>query len=518
MFVEPSDGGPVLARTRAVALTGVRAELVEVEADLGQGLPGLSFTGLADTSVVESRDRIRAALQNSGAEWPNRRITVALLPADLRKIGSRFDLAVAVAVLAANEQVPPTAVADVVWLAELGLDGRLRPVRGVLPSVTRARDRGMRRVVVAPGNGAEAALVPDMEVRAAHDLGQLVAWLRDGGPAPERPELAPAVPPAAPADLADVAGQTLAKRAMEVAAAGAHHVFLEGAPGAGKTMLAERLPGLLPELDDAAALEVSSVHSVAGLLGEPARLIRHPPFQAPHHTASVASLVGGGSRLAQPGAISLAHRGVLFMDEAPEFAPAALDALRQPLEGGRVALYRSGGVVTYPARFLLVLAANPCPCGARRNECTCVALVRRRYQQRLSGPLLDRIDLRIHVDPVPHADLLGDAAGREATEVVAARVAQARAAALERWRDTPWRSNSEIPGAALRALPWRLPAAVLAPVEHALQRGTLSARGFDRVLRLSWSIADLNGHAVPSSADVAEALFFRIGHGAGQAA
>jgi magnesium chelatase family protein len=508
----------VLARTRAVALTGVRAELVEVEADLGQGLPGLSFTGLADTSVVESRDRIRAALQNCGAQWPNRRITVALLPADLRKTGSRFDLAVAVAVLAANEQVPPDAVADVVWLAELGLDGRLRPVRGVLPSVARARDRGVRRVVVAPGNGAEAALVPDMEVRVAHDLGQLVAWLGDGGPAPDRPELAPAAPSQPPPDFADVAGQTLAKRAIEVAAAGSHHVFLEGAPGAGKTMLAERLPGLLPELDDTAALEVSSVHSVAGQLGDPAGLIRQPPFQAPHHTASVAALVGGGSRLAQPGAISLAHRGVLFLDEAPEFAPAALDALRQPLEGGRVALYRSGGVVTYPARFLLVLAANPCPCGSRGSGCTCLALARRRYQQRLSGPLLDRIDVRIHVDPVPHADLLGDATGRDPTTVVAARVAQARAAAEERWRGTRWQSNGEVPGAALRALPWRLPAAVLAPVEGALQRGQLSARGFDRVLRLAWSVADLNGHPVPVAADVGEALFFRIGNGAGRAA
>lgn len=508
----------MLARTRAVALTGVRAELVEVEADLGQGLPGLSFTGLADTSVVESRDRIRAALQNCGAQWPNRRITVALLPADLRKSGSRFDLAIAVAVLAANEQVPEAAVADVVWLAELGLDGRLRPVRGVLPAVTQARDRGVRRVVVAPANGAEAALVPNMDVRVAHDLGQLVSWLGDGGPAPDPPLPAPETAPPPPPDLADVAGQTLAKRAIEVAAAGAHHVFLEGAPGAGKTMLAERLPGLLPELDDSASLEVSSVHSVAGRLGEPARLVRQPPFQAPHHSATVASLVGGGPRLAQPGAISLAHRGVLFLDEAPEFAPAALEALRQPLESGRVALYRSGGIVTYPARFLLVLAANPCPCGGRAKDCTCVANVRRRYQQRLSGPLLDRIDLRVHVDPVPHADLLGDAAGRDPTAVVAARVAQARAAAGERWRDTPWRTNGEVPGYALRSLPWRLPMAVLAPVEGALQRGQLSARGFDRVLRLSWSVADLNGHTVPGAGDVGEALFFRTGNGAGRAA
>jgi magnesium chelatase family protein len=508
----------MLARTRAVALVGVRGQLVEVEADLGQGLPGLYFTGLADTSVVESRDRIRAALVNCGVEWPNRRLTLALLPADVRKVGSRFDLAIAVAVLAASEAVPAAAVADVVWLAELGLDGRLRPVRGVLPSVAVAREQGVRRVVVAPANGAEAALVPGVDVRVAHDLGELVSWLADGGPAPERPGPGAAADPGPVPDLADVAGQQLAKRAIEVAAAGSHHVLLEGAPGAGKTMLAERLPGLLPELDDRAALEVSAVHSVAGLLGEPARLVRHPPFQAPHHTASIAALVGGGSHLAQPGSISLAHRGVLFLDEAPEFPPSVLDALRQPLEGGAVVLHRRGGAVTYPARFLLVLAANPCPCGARPRECACPPQLRRRYQHRLSGPLLDRIDVRIHIDPVPHADLLDAAADREPSAVVAARVARARAAARERWHDTPWQANGEVPGPALRALPWRLPAGVLGPVEHSLQRGQLSARGFDRVLRLAWSIADLGGHTVPTADDVGEALFFRTGTGAGRAA
>jgi magnesium chelatase family protein len=502
-----------LARTRAVALTGVRAELVEVEADLGAGLPGLGFTGLADTSVVESRDRIRAAIQNCGVEWPNRKITVALLPADLRKVGSRFDLAVAMAVLAASERVRGDAVSDAVWIAELGLDGRLRPVRGVLPSIVAACDQGVRRVVVAPANGAEAALVPGIDVRVAHDLGQIVAWLDGDGPPLEPPQPGPPRPEATWPDLADVAGQTLAKRAVELAAAGGHHVFLEGAPGAGKTMLAERLPGLLPELDDLAALEVSAVHSVAGLLGEPAALVRRAPFQAPHHSASVASLVGGGSHLAQPGAISLAHRGVLFLDEAPEFAPRALEALRQPLEGGRVVLHRSGGAITYPARFLLVLAANPCPCAARATDCVCPAQVRRRYQQRLSGPLLDRIDVRVQVDPVAHAELLDTAAARETTAVAAARVAVARAAAAERWRGTGWRCNAEVPGAALRRAPWVLPAATIAPAEGYLQRGELSARGFDRVLRLTWTLADLGGSTVPTAADVAEALFFRTGVG-----
>jgi magnesium chelatase family protein len=508
-----------LASTFGVALTGVRAQLIEIEADLGQGLPGMSFTGLADTSVVESRDRIRAALQNSGADWPNRKITVALLPADLRKVGSRFDLAVAVAVLAAAEHVRGDAIRDAVWIAELGLDGRLRPVRGVLPAVAAVRDTGSRRVVVAPGNAAEAALVPDVDVRVARDLREIVDWLTGEGPAPrpaeesDEPDLDGQGP-----DLADVAGQPLAKRAVEVAAAGGHHLFLEGAPGAGKTMLAERLPALLPPLDDRAALEVSAVHSVAGLLGERARLIRRAPLQAPHHTASVAALVGGGSHLAHPGAISLAHRGVLFLDEAPEFAPRALEALRQPLESGTVVLHRGGGVVSYPARFLLVLAANPCPCGGAARECTCLPQARRRYQQRLSGPLLDRIDLRVHVDPVPHAALIDLAEPRESSAAVAARVTAARAAAAERWRGTSWRSNGEVPGSALRARPWALPAAALAPAELYLQRGRLSARGFDRVLRLSWSLADLEGRSVPSAADVAEALFFRTGQDEGRAA
>jgi magnesium chelatase family protein len=508
-----------LACTFGVALTGVRAQVVEIEADLSQGLPGMSFTGLADTSVVESRDRIRAALQNSGAEWPNRRITVALLPADLRKIGSRFDLAVAAAVLASSERVRPSAVREVAWIAELGLDGRLRPVPGVLPSVAAARDAGVRRVVVSAANGAEAALVPGVDVRVAYTLREIVDWLGgDGAPLQlAEPSDEPDESTSGP-DLADVAGQALAKRAVEVAAAGGHHVYLQGAPGAGKTMLAERLPGLLPTLDDAASLEVTAVHSVAGRLGERAQLIRRAPLQAPHHTASIASLVGGGSHLGRPGAISLAHRGVLFLDEAPEFAPRALDALRQPLESGTVVLHRAGGIVRYPARFLLVLAANPCPCGSKARECVCPPQARRRYQQRLSGPLLDRIDVRVHVDAVPHADLFDLAEQREPSAVVAARVATARAAAAARWVATPWRCNGEVPGSALRARPWALARDVLAPAEAYLQRGQLSARGFDRVLRLAWSVSDLAGRASPSAVDVAEALFFRTGSSEGWAA
>lgn len=501
-----------LATTLGVTLHGVAGQLVEVQADVSNGVPALSFTGLADTSVVESRDRMHAAMGNCGVEWPKRKVTLALLPADVRKVGSRFDLALAVAVLAASEQAPATELAGTCWLAELGLDGRLRPVRGVLPSIVTAQRAGVRRVVVSAANAAEAALVHGVEVLAARDLGQLVTWMRgEGGPPPPAERSDPVDEPEPARDLADVAGQTAAKRALEIGAAGGHHIYLVGPPGAGKTMLAERLPALLPELGDDAALEVTAVHSVAGRLSERARLIRRAPLQAPHHTASVAALVGGGTLLARPGAISLAHHGVLFLDEAPEFQVRALEALRQPLESGRVVLHRSGGAVSYPARFQLVMAANPCPCGSRGRQCSCAPQARRRYQQRLSGPLLDRIDLRVHVDPVPHAELFASAAERETSAAVAARVHAARAAAAQRWAGTRWRVNAEVPGSRLRAAPWALPHSVLAPAEAFLQRGEISARGFDRVLRLSWTIADLGGRDTPDAGDVAEALFFRTG-------
>jgi magnesium chelatase family protein len=409
------------------------------------------------------------------------------------------------------------AIAEAVWIAELGLDGRLRPVRGVLPSVLAAARGGVHRIVVARANAAEAALVQGVDVRAADRLADVLAWLRGeaavpgpaatGGAAeePERDATEP-VP-----DLADVAGQSVGKRALEIAAAGGHHVYLVGSPGAGKTMLAERLPGLLPPLDDVAALEVTAIHSVAGLLPEAARLVRRPPWQAPHHTASVAALVGGGAHLARPGAISLAHHGVLFLDEAPEFAPTALDALRQPLETGQVVLSRGGGTVVYPARFQLVLAANPCGCGLHARECICPPRVLRRNQTRLSGPLMDRVDLRVQVDAVPHAALFEDRAAREDTAAVAARVAAARARAADRLAGTAWRANADVPGSVLRSAPFLPPAAALRPVQNFLERGLLSARGFDRVLRLSWTLADLAGLDRPGCAQLDEALFFRTG-------
>jgi magnesium chelatase family protein len=501
-----------VARTYAATLIGVSGHLVEIEADLSAGLPGITFTGLPDTTVVEARDRVRAAVVNSGASWPNRRITLALLPADLRKHGSRFDLALAVAILAVAQVVPPERTAGTGWVGELGLDGKLRPVRGVLPAVLALQRAGINRVVVPAGSGAEAALVPGAEVLAAESLREVIDWLRGIGAAPPRPEPNVCTAPTAAPDLADVLGQGVARRALEVAAAGGHHMAMIGPPGSGKTMLAERLPGILPELDDAAALEVTAIHSVAGTLGDDAPLLRQPPFQSPHHTASVAALVGGGAGLARPGAISLAHRGVLLLDEAAEFRPAALEALRQPLESGRVVLHRSGGAVTYPARFLLVLAANPCPCAAPRGrDCVCVSPVRRRYQQRLSGPLRDRIDLRLDVDPVSSAALSGLSGSADSTAVVAARVLAARAVSAARWRHLGYRLNSELPGVVLRRSPHRPGRSALQPLDRAVEQGAITARGYDRTMRVAWTIADLGGHAVPDAGDVAEALFLRAG-------
>ncbi|HTC68921.1 MAG TPA: YifB family Mg chelatase-like AAA ATPase, partial [Acidothermaceae bacterium] len=423
-----------LARAWCVALAGVQGTVVEVEADLASGLPGLTIVGLPDAALSESRDRVRAALLNSGEAWPQKRITLGLSPATLPKRGSGFDMSMAVSILSAAGRLPARSLDGVVMFGELGLDGRVRPIRGVLPATMAAADAGFTRVVVPRANAAEAALVPGVEVWPVGSLRELMTALRTGQPpAPMADE-----PPSADVyelpgvehfdvelDLADVLGQPSGRRAVEVAAAGGHHALLLGDPGTGKTMLAARLPGLLPELDRAAALEVTAVHSIAGVLPSDCPLVRRPPFRDPHHTTSVAALVGGGSGMARPGVASLAHHGVLFLDEAPEFASGVLDALRQPLESGHVTIARSGGVARYPARFLLVLAANPCGCStssAAAGSCTCSPLIRRRYLSRLSGPLLDRVDLQVRMDPVSRTELLADRRHVEHTATVAARV------------------------------------------------------------------------------------------------
>ncbi|WP_431975701.1 YifB family Mg chelatase-like AAA ATPase [Micromonospora haikouensis] len=503
------------AKVLCVGLVGVTGHVVEVEADLAPGLPAVAISGLPDTALHEARDRVRAAIVNSGQRWPNRRITLNLLPATLPKFGSAFDLAIAVALLGGSGELPLLPLERVVVLGELGLDGTVRPVRGVLPMVAAAARAGLQRVVVPVGNAAEAAVVPGVRVRAVDTLHRMVDFVRDGTPLIEPPGPAPAEGPDGP-DLSEVAGQALGRRALEVAAAGGHHLALFGPPGAGKTMLAERLPSILPALDDDAALEVTALHSIAGLLPAGGRLLRRPPFQAPHHTATVASLVGGGSGLARPGAVSLAHRGVLFLDEAPEFGKGALEALRQPLEHGRVQLARSRGGTEYPARTQLVLAANPCPCARPAGDayCECAPLVRRRYLGRLSGPLLDRIDVQVTLPPLRAAELMEAGATGESSATVAARVAAARRAAADRWADSGWRVNAEVPGPWLRRPPWRLPGRDTRELRGRLDSGSLSARGFDRVVRMAWTIADLDGRDRPHADDVREAMQLRMGDGA----
>ncbi|MGW8950803.1 YifB family Mg chelatase-like AAA ATPase [Streptomyces sp. NPDC055709] len=525
------------ARTCSVALVGVEGVVVEVQADLEPGVAAFTLVGLPDKSLVESRDRVRAAVVNSDAEWPQKKLTVGLSPASVPKSGSGFDLAVACAVLGAAERIDPRAIADLVLVGELGLDGRVRPVRGVLPAVLAAAEAGYEQVVVPERTAGEASLVPGVSVLGVRSLRQLIAVLNDE-PVPEeepdgagRPDamLAGLMVPGAGVgtglaagagrgegpwpDLADVAGQHVARTALEVAAAGSHHLLLQGPPGAGKTMLAERLPAVLPPLTRQESLEVTAVHSVAGILppGEP--LVRTPPYCAPHHSATMQSLVGGGQGLARPGAVSLAHRGVLFLDEAPEFSGKALDALRQPLESGHVVVARSAGVVRLPARFLMVLAANPCPCGRHTlhgSGCDCPASLIRRYQARLSGPLLDRVDLRVQVEPVSRADLMGQGARGETSAAVAARVGEARARAADRLDGTPWSVNSQVPGHELRTR-WQVAPGALAAAERDMERGLLTARGLDRVLRVAWTIADLAGRARPTAQDVDLALELRTG-------
>lgn len=503
-----------VGRTLSVAVTGIEGTVVDVEADIAPGLPAFLIGGLPDTACRQSPDRIRAAASNSDLELSRQRVTVNLSPAALPKQGTGFDLAIALAVMAARGE-PDIAdvIRGVVHLGELGLDGALRPIAGVLPAVLAAADAGVRVVVVPVGNAAEAALVSGVEVIPTRNLKEVVARYRalaKGRTAPPVPPI-PAqmrVSPVLP-DLADLVGQYEARHALEVAAAGGHHVSMVGPPGAGKTMIAERLPGLLPPLTEQQSLEVTAIHSVLGVLTEDI-LVRRAPFVAPHHGASMAAVVGGGtSTKLRPGAVSRAHHGCLFLDECPEFKRDVLEALRQPLESGVMRIMRAERAVTFPARFQLVLAANPCPCGravGKAAGCTCSPLARRTYMAKMSGPLMDRVDVHLRVEAVTKAALRGPKGEDSAT--VAARVAAARQAQRQRWSGSPWSLNSQVPGPVLRG-EFRLPPAATRDLSDALEAGAISLRGYDRCLRLAWTLSDLEERDRPEVRQVRAALGLR---------
>lgn len=513
------------ATARTITLAGTLGHLVDVEVDVSQGLVGTNLVGRPDTAINDARERCRTAISNVRLTWPStRRVTILLSPADLPKRGPQFDLAIAVGILAATGQVPAALLDETVFLGELGLSGQLRPLSAALPMVMAAARSGVRRVVVPQTQWAEASLVPGVEVFGLRSLDQVVGWLRGE----EVPDAAPVVPRAgarlirwrgddrlAHLDLADLEGMAEERLALEVAAAGGHHLLLKGPKGVGKTSLAERLPGLLPDLTIAESLEVTAVRALERALGPDVGLVTRPPFTAPHHRSSLQSVVGGGSGAVRPGEISKAHCGVVLLDEFPLFARDVLDALRQPLESGEVTIARGDEVATFPAQALFVLACNPCACGnyaadVGADRCTCSEQVRREYRRRLDGPAIDRIDITREVLPC-REDWAGAADDPpEDSATVRARVTRARQRQAVRFEGRPWRLNAQVPAARLRDT-WPLAPAGRKRLDEAVRAGALTRRGAIRVHRLAWTVADLAARPEPTPDDVDVAVRLRTG-------
>lgn len=513
------------ATAHTVSLQGALGHLIDVQSDVSPGMVGTTLVGRVDSALNEARDRCRMAVSNSHFPWPvTRRVTILLSPADLPKRGTHFDLAIAVSVLAAAGELPRASLAQTVFLGELTLDGGLRSVPGVLPMVLAASARGIARVFVPEPQAREAAMVPGMAVFGMRSLAQVVAELR-GTEVPDAPPVAPMSGNRLLAwrgqdrmgelDLADLVGMQDARYAVEVAAAGGHHLLLSGPKGAGKTTLAERIPGILPDLSPEESLEITAIHSLAGALEPGDDMIVRPPFFAPHHSASKAGLLGGGSGRVRPGEVSRAHCGVLFLDEFPLFNADVIEALRQPLESGEVTISRGEESATFPARGMVVLACNPCPCGdfhpsASENRCTCTEVRRRDYRRKLTGPIADRIDIVRHVLPVRPHEARDPFAERESSACVLERVEQARERQRRRYAGRTWRLNGQAPGPVLRER-WPLTQQAQERLDDEMYAGRLSRRGATRVHRLSWTVADLRGLEQPGLAELVAALCLRTG-------
>jgi magnesium chelatase family protein len=514
-----------IATTRTITLEGAGGHLIDVQVDIAQGLVKTALVGRPDAAITESRDRCRAALTNSGFTWPStRRVTILLSPADLPKRGPHFDLAISVGVLAACGELPTEALDGLVLIGELTLDGRLRPVPGVLPMAMAAAHRGMSRLMVPDSQVGEAALVPGLDVVGVRSIAQVVAVLR-GEPVPEAD---PVPPPSGrrllawrgehrtdDLDLADVLGMSDARFALEVSAAGAHHLLLSGPKGAGKTTLAERLPGLLPDLRLEEALELTAIASLAGALPPGQTLVTRPPFRAPHHSATRASVLGGGTGRVHPGEVSRAHHGTLFLDEFPLFHSDIVDGLREPLESGEVTIARGEESATFPARCLVVLACNPCPCGdfhpsSIESRCVCSENARRTYRRKLTGPVIDRIDIVRHITPVRAHEARDPLARPESTATVRARVTAARDRQRARYAGTSWRVNADVPGPVLTSS-WPLTPEAAERLDDQVFAGRLTRRGATRVHRLAWTVADLAGVDRPGEQELDTALRLRTG-------